>query len=72
MEQVQSVEEIQNEVKRLVEDMEILKQLMTDATLTSEDREFQIRTRQAGTEAELGNMTSYTEKEFKERWKLFG
>lgn len=70
MGQASSIEKIQNEVKRLAGDMEFLKQLMTDATLTSEDREFHILTRQAGTEAELGNLTSYTEAEFKERWKL--
>ena len=70
MEQARQFKNIQEEVKRLSDDMTFILGVMTDPEFNDEDREFYLRTRQAQREVEQGKVTTYSEKEFKKRWKI--
>lgn len=68
MEQDQQLRQMRAEMKRLSDDMEFILRVMTDPEFTKEDREFYLGTHQALKEVEKGKVTTYSEKQFKERW----
>ncbi len=70
MEQAPQFKNIQEEVKRLSDDMTFILGVMTDPEFNDEDREFYLRTRQAQREVEQGKVATYSENEFKKRWKI--
>ncbi len=69
MEQAPQLKQMNAKLQRLAEDLEFIMQILTDPEFTDEDREFYLRTRQAQREVEQGKVTTYSEKEFKKRWR---
>lgn len=45
-------------------------QILTDPDFRNEDREFHLRTLQGQWEVDRGEVRTFTEEEFKERWEL--
>ena len=70
MEQTTQINEMQNELKRLKEDVTFIMQVLTDPDFSQEDREFYMRTWQAQKEIDQGEYIAHTEEEFKARWNL--
>ncbi len=68
MAQDTAIKEMQADVKRIADDIDFVLRVLTDPEFTDEDREFYLGTRQARKQVEQGNVTTYCEEEFKERW----